>query len=101
MTASAAKGRIRSTKPTPPESVPVEVPVDTTPYAHSLQGAMDYSGLSESRLRKLIRDDVLAVRYEGAKILVLHSSLHRYLESLPSVRVVERECAAQRGRGAE
>lgn len=83
------------------EPVSTEVEVDTAPYSLSLQGAMEYSGLSESRLRKLIRADVLAVRYEGAKVLILQSSLRRYVDSLPSVRVVERECAAQRGRGDE
>ena len=75
-----------------------ETAVTVAPYAFNFPGALEYSGLSESKLRQLIRDDVIAVRYEGAKLLILGDSLRRYVDSLPAFRVVERDCAAQRYR---
>lgn len=61
--------------------------VDRRPYAYSIKGALEAFPLSESRLRRLIRTEKLAVRYEGAKVLILGDSLRRYIDSLPSRRI--------------
>lgn len=80
-----------------PETVVEEI--DTKPYAYSVRAALDaFSFLSESELRKLIREDKIAVRYKGRTIVVLGDSLRRYVDSLPTERQVHIECAAQRDR---
>lgn len=65
--------------------------------SYSVKSAAIATGISESRLRHLIRTGKIVARYDGATVLIDAESLHLYYRSLPSERVVDRECAAQRG----
>ncbi|WP_433734871.1 helix-turn-helix domain-containing protein (plasmid) [Nocardia sp. CA-129566] len=64
--------------------------------SYSVAQAHTATGLSESTLRRLVREGQIAARYYGAKILIDAESLRRYYESLPSERQVDRDCAANR-----
>lgn len=64
-------------------SVLADCGVDTLPYSYSVQGAMAAFGLSKTRIHDLIRDEVVAVRQEGVKLLIIGSSLRSYIDSLP------------------
>ena len=63
--------------------------VDTRPKTLSVAGAKAYAGLSEWRIRKLISDSDIIVRFDGTKILVDRASLDRWLDSLPSERATK------------
>jgi hypothetical protein len=60
-----------------------ECGVDTLPYCYTVETAIAATGLSESRIRGLIREEVLAVRQEGVKLFIVGTSLRRYIDSLP------------------
>lgn len=60
--------------------------VDLRPYSYSVEGATQAFGLSKWRVRQLIRDEKVAVRYDGAKLHILGDSLRRWIDSLPSER---------------
>ncbi|WP_243074830.1 helix-turn-helix domain-containing protein [Microbacterium sp. SS28] len=51
--------------------------------AYSVQEAAEVASISVSLIRQLIRDNKLPARRQGSKILILHSDLLLYLESLP------------------
>ncbi|QIS06806.1 hypothetical protein F5X71_34855 [Nocardia brasiliensis] len=55
-------------------------------YSYCVAGAMDAFGLSRSKIYELARNEVVTVRYEGTKLLVLGESLRRYIDALPAVR---------------
>lgn len=57
--------------------------VDIRPISFNTAGAMAYTGLSEWRLNELVRSEIVAVRKEGSKNLIMRDSLDRYIESLP------------------
>ncbi|MBF6333324.1 hypothetical protein [Nocardia transvalensis] len=61
-----------------------ECAVDTQPYSYSTESAQAATGLSKWRINELIRTDQIAVRQEGAKNLIVGSSLRRYIDSLPA-----------------
>lgn len=65
--------------------------------SYSVKQAHEATGISEHRLRQLVREHKLAARYLGATVLIDAQSLARYYEQLPSERQVERECAANGG----
>lgn len=54
------------------------------------------TGIAETTLRRLVREGKIAARYHGSTILIDAQSLASYYNSLPSERVVERDCAANR-----
>ena len=60
--------------------------IDRRPKTLSIPGAMDYSGLSSDRLRRLVKaDQIAAVRADGnGKLLIVRESLDLYLDGLPS-----------------
>lgn len=62
--------------------------------SYSTRQALDATGLSEHTIRQLVRDGKIAARYYGSKLLIDAESLERFYRSLPSQRVVERDCAA-------
>lgn len=70
--------------------------IETRPYVYTVPAAIAAFGFSESKIRALIREDKVAVRYDGSKVFIVGTSLRRYIDSLPSVRVDGRECAARR-----
>lgn len=63
---------------------PQEVEPDVRPISFSVEGAMAYTGLSKWRVNELIREEILIVRKEGAKNLIMGDSLRRYVNSLPA-----------------
>lgn len=65
-------------------SVLAENAVDTAPYSYTVESAMDATGLSETRIRSLIREDVIATRQEGVKLIIVGTSLRKYIDSLPA-----------------
>ncbi|WP_280499419.1 helix-turn-helix domain-containing protein [Nocardia cyriacigeorgica] len=64
--------------------------------SYNVKQAAEATGMSEWTIRKLVRENKLAARYNGSQILVDAESLATYYRSLPSERQVERECAANR-----
>ncbi len=60
-----------------------EMSVDTRPYSYNTKTAMAATGLAKWKLMELIRDDRLAVRQEGKKLIIDGDSLRRYIDSLP------------------
>lgn len=65
--------------------------------SYSVAQAHAATWISEWSLRKLVRDGHLAARYMGSTVLIDAADLARYVRSLPSERVAERDCAANRG----
>lgn len=65
--------------------------------SYSVKLAARASGMSEHRIRQLVREHKLAARYDGATVLIVARSLDAYIEQLPSTRQVERVCAANGG----
>lgn len=65
--------------------------------SYSIQSAEIATGISESRLRRLVREGKVAARYFGATVLIDAESLRCFYESLPSEKQVERDVAANRG----
>ncbi|MBF6416907.1 MerR family transcriptional regulator [Nocardia cyriacigeorgica] len=64
--------------------------------SYNTRQAAEATGMSEWMIRKLVRENKLAARYNGSQILVDAESLATYYRSLPSERQVERDCAANR-----
>lgn len=57
--------------------------VDTRPYSYSVESASAATGLSEWKIRELIRHERVAARQEGAKLVIDGESLRHYVDSLP------------------
>ncbi|WP_280222068.1 helix-turn-helix domain-containing protein [Nocardia neocaledoniensis] len=74
---------------TPPEQLPRQI-------SYNIRQAAEATGISESRLRALVRHGHIAARYLGSTVLVDAESLARFYRSLPSERQTGRECAANR-----
>lgn len=62
--------------------------------SYNVHQAFVASGIAESTLRRLVRKGEIAARYHGSTILIDAESLARYYASLPSERVIQRDCAA-------
>lgn len=62
--------------------------------SYNVKQASAATGLSEHTIRREIRENRLAARYNGSQILIEAESLARFVRSLPSERQVHRECAA-------
>lgn len=62
--------------------------------SYNVQQAHIATGIGESTLRRLVRENAIAARYMGSTILIDAESLARYYATLPSERIVERDCAA-------
>lgn len=62
--------------------------------SYNVKQAAVASGIAETTLRRLVRQGQIAARYMGSTILIDAQSLSRYYASLPSERVVERDCTA-------
>lgn len=54
--------------------------------ALTIQEAVSVSGLSRSRIYRLLRDRKLQARKSGNRTLILVEDLERFLKSLPSAR---------------
>lgn len=70
-----------------PEFVPKQISYSTEQAHHA-------TGISVWKLRRLIRDGLLAARYLGDTVLIDAEDLQRLYDSLPSTRQVQRDCAA-------
>jgi hypothetical protein len=57
-----------------------------TPVAYNLAAAAQASGLTIYKLRDRIRNNKIAVRYEGKDVLIEHEELLRYIRTLPQDR---------------
>ncbi|PPJ31870.1 hypothetical protein C5E45_32795 [Nocardia nova] len=64
--------------------------------SYSVESASVATGISESRIRRLVREGKLAARYLGATVLIDAESLRALYNSLPSQKQVDREVAANR-----
>lgn len=74
--------------------------IECRPYVYSVKGACEAFALSESDLRRQIRAGRIAVRYAGAKVLIIGDSIRAFIDSLPAERQVLRaDVAANRHRG--
>lgn len=74
---------------TAPEPQPEQI-------SYSVKTASIATGISESRIRRLVREGYLAARYLGESVLIDAESLRRMYASLPSEKQVERDVAANR-----
>ncbi|WP_327100039.1 hypothetical protein OIE68_15440 [Nocardia vinacea] len=66
------------------------------PFAVTQKTVSDLIGISIPSVSREIRAGRLAARYYGATVLVDYESVERFWRSLPSEKVVDRECAANR-----
>lgn len=62
--------------------------------SYNVKQASAATGLSEYTIRRAIRENDLAARYNGSQIIIEAESLVLYVRSLPSERQVHRDCAA-------
>lgn len=58
--------------------------VDNSPKWYTIDGAVAAYGLSKNRVNELLKAEVLAVKYEGAKRYITAKSLDLYMDSLSS-----------------
>lgn len=64
-------------------SVLADCAVDTLPYSYSVESAAAATGLSKWKINELVRDDKIAVRQDGVKLIIDGASLRRYIDSRP------------------
>jgi hypothetical protein len=56
------------------------------PYALTMEGAVQYSGMSRTRIEGLLSEGKVEAKRVGRRTLVLAASLRAHLDSLPAAR---------------